>query len=72
MYGSKSAKRQRLERLAALVALAPQGVTQATLAKALGVDRATVMDDVAALERLGSAWKNSFQLAFILKVDQLL
>ncbi len=53
MYGSKSAKRKRLERLAALVALAPQGVTQAGLARVLGVDRATVADDLSALERLG-------------------
>ena len=53
MYGSKDGKRERLERLAAMVALAPEGVTQATLARALRVDRATVADDVTALERLG-------------------
>jgi predicted DNA-binding transcriptional regulator YafY len=53
MYGSKRAKRERLERLAVLLALAPEGVRPAALARALGVSRATVAHDLATLERLG-------------------
>ena len=53
MYGSKSEKRQRLEKEAALVALAPEGVTRAGLARILGVARSTIGDDLAELERLG-------------------
>ncbi len=53
MYGSKSEKRQRLEKEAALVALAPEGVTRASLARILGVARSTICDDLAELERLG-------------------
>ena len=53
MYGNKSEKRQRLEKEAALVALAPEGVTQASLARILGVARSTIGDDLAELERLG-------------------
>ncbi len=53
MYGSKSEKRQRLEKEAALVALAPEGVTRASLARILGVARSTISDDLAELERLG-------------------
>ena len=53
MYGSKSEKRQRLEKEAALVALAPEGVTRASLARILGVARSTIGDDLAELERLG-------------------
>ena len=53
MYGSKSEKRQRLEKEAALVALAPEGVTRASLARILCVARSTISDDLAELERLG-------------------
>jgi DNA-binding IclR family transcriptional regulator len=53
MYGNKHEKRQRLKKLAALVALAPHGVTQAALARMLGVDRSTICDDLTDLERLG-------------------
>ena len=53
MYGNKSEKRQRLEKMAVLVALAPEGVTQAALARILGVARSTIGDDLAELERLG-------------------
>ena len=53
MYGSKDDKRKRLEKVAALVALASEGVTQAALARALGVAASTILDDLAALERLG-------------------
>ena len=53
MHGSKSEKRQRLEKMAALVALAPEGVTRAALSRILGVARSTIGDDLAELERLG-------------------
>ncbi len=53
MYGSKDEKRRRAEKIAALVALAPRGVTQAALARALGVAPSTIAGDLALLERLG-------------------
>jgi DNA-binding IclR family transcriptional regulator len=53
MYGSKSEKRKRIEKIAALVALAPQGMTRAALARVLGVVPSTVADDLVTLERLG-------------------
>jgi len=53
MYGSKSEKRERLEKMAALVALASEGVTRASLARMLGVARSTISGDLAELERLG-------------------
>jgi DNA-binding IclR family transcriptional regulator len=53
MSGSKSEKRTRIEKLAALVALAPQGLTQAALAHMLSVAPSTIADDLVTLERLG-------------------
>lgn len=53
MYGDKDEKRARLEKVAALIALHPEGITQARLAEALGAARSTICRDVAALERLG-------------------
>ena len=51
MYGKKDAKRKRLESIAVAVAQAPGGVTQAGLARALGVSPSTVLRDLAALEQ---------------------
>lgn len=53
MYGNKNEKRERLEKIAATVAQAPGGVTQAALARALGVSRATIGKDLTRLELLG-------------------
>jgi len=53
MFGTKEKKRKRLEQITVAVALAPSGVTQAGLAKALRVPRSTIARDMAALERLG-------------------
>jgi DeoR/GlpR family transcriptional regulator of sugar metabolism len=53
MYGDKVEKQARLEQMAALVAQASEGVTQADLARALGVSRATIHKDLVQLEQKG-------------------
>ena len=53
MYGSKDEKQQRLEKIADLVAQRPEGLTQADLAKAVNVQRSTILRDLAVLEELG-------------------
>jgi biotin operon repressor len=53
MYGNKAAKRERLAKIAAVVAQSTGGITQAALAKALGVARSTINKDLVALERCG-------------------
>jgi DNA-binding IclR family transcriptional regulator len=53
MYGSKSEKRKRVEKIALMVALAPARLTQAALARALNVAPSTVADDLATLHHLG-------------------
>ncbi len=53
MHGNKNQKQARLEQMAALVAQAPEGVTQADLARALRVTRATVHKDLVTLEHKG-------------------
>ena len=53
MYGKKDEKRKRLESIAAATAQVPGGVTQAGLARALGVAPSTILRDLVALEQLG-------------------
>jgi predicted DNA-binding transcriptional regulator YafY len=53
MYGSKGEKQKRLEKLAALITLGPGCLTQAALARLLGVAPSTIANDLATLERLG-------------------
>jgi biotin operon repressor len=53
MYGNKQATQARLEKLATLISLAQEGVSQAELAQALGVDRATIHKDLVRLEERG-------------------
>lgn len=53
MFGSKGEKQARLEQIATLVARSAGGITQAALAKALGVARSTIHKDLATLERKG-------------------
>ncbi len=53
MFGSKDDKSKRLERMVEIIAKAPVGITQAALARLLGVGRSTVSKDLRALERRG-------------------
>ena len=53
MYGDKGEKQARLEQMATLVAESSNGITQAELARALGVSRATVCKDLVCLEQRG-------------------
>jgi biotin operon repressor len=53
MYGRKDQKQARLAQMTELVARASQGITQADLARALGVSRATVNKDLVRLEQDG-------------------
>ncbi len=53
MFGSKDEKQNRLERMVDIIAKSPQGITQAALARLLGVGRSTVNKDLAALEKRG-------------------
>ncbi len=53
MFGNKDDKQARLDEIARLVAQATGGITQAALAKALGVARSTIHKDLVALERRG-------------------
>ncbi len=53
MFGSKDDKSKRLERMVEIIAKAPVGITQAALARLLGVGRSTVNKDLRALERRG-------------------
>jgi len=53
MYGNKSEKRKRVEKIVLMVALAPARLTQASLAHALNVAPSTVADDLATLHYLG-------------------
>lgn len=51
MFGNKKEKQERLEQEAAL--LEQEALTQAELARRVGVDRATVLSDLTALEDKG-------------------
>ena len=53
MFGSKDAKQERLDKIAELVTQSADGITQAALAKTLGVTRATIHKDLVALEERG-------------------
>ena len=53
MFGSKDEKQNRLERIVEIIVKSPAGITQATLARLLGVGRSTVNKDLAALEKRG-------------------
>ncbi len=53
MYGDKYGKQQRLKKLVALAARSAGGISQAALARALGVTRATVHKDLVALHKRG-------------------
>lgn len=51
MFGSKKAKQERLEQEVAL--LSKEALTQAELARRVGVDRSTIQSDLATLEDQG-------------------
>lgn len=53
MYGDKDEKQQRLKKIVALAARSARGITQAALARALGVTRATINKDLVALHKRG-------------------
>jgi biotin operon repressor len=53
MFGNKDEKRSRLEQMVVLVAKSTGGMTQAALARALGVTRSTVNKDLQILEKRG-------------------
>jgi predicted DNA-binding transcriptional regulator YafY len=53
MFGDKDRKRSRLEQMVEIIAQAPAGITQAALARLLGVARSTVSKDLLALEKRG-------------------
>ena len=53
MYGDKGEKQARLAQMARLVAQSSGGITQAELALALGISRATVCKDLVQLEERG-------------------
>lgn len=50
MFGNKHKKQVRLQRLGALLKKERNGITQAELARRLGVSRATVLKDLAILQ----------------------
>lgn len=52
MFGNKDKKRERLAKLVEAVASEP-GITQAKLARVLGVHRATVWKDLGNLSEMG-------------------
>lgn len=53
MFGNKDEKQNRLDRMVEIIAKSPAGITQAALARLLGVGRSTVNKDLAALEKRG-------------------
>jgi predicted DNA-binding transcriptional regulator YafY len=53
MFGNKDKKRNRLEQMVEIIAKAPGGITQAALARLLGVGRSTVNKDLRSLEKRG-------------------
>ncbi len=53
MFGNKDAKRTRLEQMVEIIAQSPQGITQAALARSLGVGRSTINKDLVSLEKRG-------------------
>ncbi len=53
MFGNKDDKNKRLEQIVEMVAKAPVGLTQAALARLLGVARSTISKDILTLEKRG-------------------
>lgn len=53
MFGNKDQKRSRLEQIVVLVTKSTGGITQAALARALGVGRSTIFRDLVSLEKRG-------------------
>jgi DNA-binding IclR family transcriptional regulator len=53
MFGSKRAKRERLERMADVIEQYPQGISQSELARQVGIPRSTAKRDLPALEQAG-------------------
>lgn len=55
MFGSKDGRLRRLEQLERIVRQDKAGITQAELARRLGVTRSTVYKDLAVLQNLTGA-----------------
>ena len=53
MFGNKQQKRNRLAQMTDIITKSPAGITQAALARLLGVGRSTVHKDLRALEKRG-------------------
>ncbi len=53
MFGDKDEKQKRLEQMVEIIAKSPAGITQAALARLLGVGRSTVNKDLVSLEQRG-------------------
>ena len=53
MYGDKQDKNERLARMVELIAQATSGITQAALARALGVTRGAINKDLGILHDQG-------------------
>lgn len=53
MYGDKQDKNQRLLKMVELIAQATHGITQAALARALGVTRSAINKDLGVLHEQG-------------------
>ena len=53
MFGNKNEKQNRLEQMVEIIAKAPAGITQAALARLLGVARSTISKDLVTLEKRG-------------------
>jgi len=51
--GNKQAKRERLERIAAVIGQHPSGISQSELARRMNMPRSTVNRDLFALEKAG-------------------
>ena len=60
MFGSKDGRLRRLEQLEGIVRQCQGGITQAELARRLGVTRGTVYKDLAVLQKLtgGLLWED--------------
>lgn len=53
MFGSKQAKRERLEQMADEIEQHSEGISQSALARQLGIPRSTVKRDLPTLEQAG-------------------
>lgn len=53
MYGNKNEKQMRLGKIVVLVTQSASGLTQAELARVLGVNRSTICKDLISLEDSG-------------------